>query len=84
MPENISAQLLLMETVGQRLFTPSAFLVGFHTTVSSVSVFPDLGPTTAKLDEPEVISAKQGDDVTLSCSAVGHPTPHLSWTREVR
>eukprot|EP00090_Calanus_glacialis_P045754 TRINITY_DN8695_c0_g1_i4.p1 TRINITY_DN8695_c0_g1~~TRINITY_DN8695_c0_g1_i4.p1 ORF type:complete len:487 (+),score=100.92 TRINITY_DN8695_c0_g1_i4:183-1643(+) len=47
-----------------------------------VHVVSILGPTTAKLDEPEVISAKQGDDVTLSCSAVGHPTPHLSWTRE--
>jgi len=29
-----------------------------------------------------VINAKQGDDVTLSCTAVGHPTPHLAWTRE--
>ena len=40
-------------------------------------------PTIAKLDEPEVINAKPGDDVTLSCTAVGHPTPALSWTREV-
>jgi len=39
-------------------------------------------PTIAKLDEPEVINAKPGDDVTLSCTAVGHPTPALSWTRE--
>eukprot|EP00092_Neocalanus_flemingeri_P087809 GFUD01110874.1.p1 GENE.GFUD01110874.1~~GFUD01110874.1.p1 ORF type:complete len:497 (+),score=131.98 GFUD01110874.1:127-1617(+) len=39
-------------------------------------------PTSAELDEPEVINAKPGDDVTLSCTAVGHPAPSLSWTRE--
>jgi hypothetical protein len=45
--------------------------------------FMSSGPTTAKLDEPEVINAKEGNDVTLSCTDVGLPTPQLTWTREV-
>jgi len=49
--------------------------------VHTVSI---LGPATSELDEPEVINAKEGDDVILSCTALGLPTPHLTWTREGR
>ena len=33
------------------------------------------------ITEEEVISAKEGDDVSLSCTAQGSPPPLLSWTR---
>jgi len=31
--------------------------------------------------EEEVVIASVGDDVTLACTAEGHPKPRLSWTR---
>ena len=37
----------------------------------------------SELDEPEEMNAKEGDDVILSCTALGLPTPQLTWTREV-
>jgi len=32
--------------------------------------------------ESDMVTAQQGDDVTLSCTAVGDPTPTISWSRK--
>ena len=30
-----------------------------------------------------MVSAKAGDDINLSCSAVAHPEPLVTWSKEV-
>ena len=29
----------------------------------------------------QVVIASMGDDVTLACTAEGHPTPQITWSR---
>ena len=31
----------------------------------------------------QTVNAKAGDDVNLSCSAIAHPKPFMTWSKEV-
>lgn len=46
--------------------------------VSSLSVPPDIINEESSAD----IAVQEGEDATIVCKAVGHPTPRVTWKRE--
>lgn len=50
----------------------------FYQIASNVTVPPDIDDTGTSSD----VTVEEGDNVTLSCSASGHPEPRILWRRE--
>ena len=46
-----------------------------------IHFFPVPPKIIAKDDNPNIV-VREGENMTLSCNATGHPKPHIVWRRE--
>jgi len=45
-------------------------------------LFAPVPPRIVQSDEPQEPVVREGDNLTLSCNATGHPKPNIVWRRE--
>ena len=50
--------------------------------MSQILLYIAVPPKIITKDDNSNLVVREGENLTLSCNATGHPTPHIVWRRE--